>query len=118
LNHFFKRLDFGVDDFTPHGLRATGATLVREHGFGRDVVELLLAHKERNQTTAAYHHHELADERRRALQYLADPIHHLVEVHKRQLPSTERGFAGAHSANRPTAKVQLSRSGVRRSEPA
>mmetsp|Transcript_23740 Transcript_23740/g.36526 ORF Transcript_23740/g.36526 Transcript_23740/m.36526 type:complete len:108 (-) Transcript_23740:316-639(-) len=56
----------------PHGLRATGATLLREHGFSRDVVELLLAHKERNPTTAAYHHHELADERRRALQYLSE----------------------------------------------
>lgn len=60
LNHFFKRLHFGVDDFAPNGLRATGATLLREHGFSRDVVELLLAHKERNPTTAAYHHHELA----------------------------------------------------------
>ena len=73
-----------------HGrLRATGATLLREHGFSRDVVELLLAHKERNPTTAAYHHHELADERRRALQYLADQIHHLAEVNGQQLPSSE-----------------------------
>ena len=79
----------GVDDFAPHGLRATGATLLREHGFSRDVVELLLAHKERNPTTAAYHHHELADERRRALQYLSDQIHHLAEVHRRQLPSAK-----------------------------
>jgi integrase len=69
-SHLFKRLDFGVDDFAPHGLRATGATLLREHGFSRDVVELLPAHKERNPTTAAYHHHELADERRRAVSML------------------------------------------------
>lgn len=94
LNHFFKRLDFGVDDFAPHGLRATGATLLREHGFGRDVVELLLAHKERNSTTAAYHHHELPDERRRALQYLADQIDHLAEVHTRRLPVPEAGVEG------------------------
>lgn len=77
LNHFFKRLDFGVPDFSPHGTRGTGATLLREHGFGRDVVELLLAHSERNKTAAAYHHHELADDRRRALQYLADQIDRL-----------------------------------------
>jgi len=93
LNHLFKRLDFGVDDFAPHGLRATGATLLREHGFSRDVVELLLAHKERNPTAAAYHHHELTDERRRALQYLADQIHHLAEVHGRQLPSAGSSVA-------------------------
>lgn len=41
----------------------------------------------------AYHHHELADERRRALQYLADQIHHLAEVHRRQLPSSEISVA-------------------------
>jgi hypothetical protein len=74
LNHFFKRLDFGVSDFSPHGLRGTAATLLREHGFGRDVVELLLAHSEKNATVAAYSHVELAAERRRALQFLADRV--------------------------------------------
>ena len=78
LNHFFKRLDFGVPDFSPHGTRGTAATLLREHGFSRDVVELLLAHAERNKVTAAYHHHEMAEERRRALQYLADQIDRLA----------------------------------------
>lgn len=78
LNHFFKRLDFGVEEFSPHGTRGTAATLLREHGFGREVVELLLAHAERNHTAAAYHHHELPEERRRALQYLADQIDRLA----------------------------------------
>jgi integrase len=80
LNHFFKRLDFGVPDFSPHGTRGTAATLLREHGFSREVVELLLAHAERNKVTAAYHHHEMADERRRALQYLADQIDRVAQV--------------------------------------
>ncbi|ANB73775.1 integrase [Paraburkholderia phytofirmans OLGA172] len=74
LNHLFKRMDFGVAEFSPHGTRGTAATLLREHGFSRDVVELLLAHTERSQTAASYHHHELEAERRRALQYLADEI--------------------------------------------
>jgi integrase len=74
LNHLFKRLDFGVPEFSPHGTRGTAATLLREHGFSRDVVELLLAHNERSQTAASYHHHELEADRRRALQYLADEI--------------------------------------------
>lgn len=74
LNHLFKRLDFGVPEFSPHGTRGTAATLLREHGFSRDVVELLLAHTEKSQTAASYHHHEMETERRRALQYLADEI--------------------------------------------
>jgi integrase len=78
LNHFFKRIDFGVPDFSPHGLRGTAATLLREHGFGRDVVELLLAHSETNATVAAYSHMELAADRKRALQYLADRVEMLA----------------------------------------
>ena len=78
LNHFFKRIDFGVPDFSPHGLRGTAATLLREHGFGRDVVELLLAHSEKNATVAAYSHIELAAERKKALQFLADRVEELA----------------------------------------
>jgi integrase len=78
LNHFIKRMDFGVMGFSPHGTRGTAATLLREHGFGRDVVELLLAHSEKNQSVAAYSHMELAPERKRALQYLADYIEKLA----------------------------------------
>lgn len=74
LNHFFKRLDFGVPEFSPHGTRGTAATLLREHGFGREVVELLLAHSEESATVAAYTHAEHAAERKRALQFLADRI--------------------------------------------
>ncbi len=80
LNHLFKRLDFGVDGFSPHGTRGTAATLLREHGFGRDVVELLLAHKERSQVTASYQHHELVSQRREALQFLADRIDELTAI--------------------------------------
>ncbi|MBB2485436.1 tyrosine-type recombinase/integrase [Mitsuaria sp. WAJ17] len=72
LNHFFKRMDFGVPRFSPHGFRGTAATVLREHGFGRDVVELLLAHAERDATVAAYSHVELNPERRRAMQFWAD----------------------------------------------
>ena len=61
-----------MPEFSPHGTRDTAATLLHEHGFGRDVVELLLAHSEKSATVAAYSHMELAADRKRALQYLAD----------------------------------------------
>lgn len=38
--------------------RGTAATFLREHGFGRDAVELLLAYSEKNATAAAYSHME------------------------------------------------------------
>jgi integrase len=77
LNHFFKRMDI-APDFSPHGTRGTAATLLREHGFGRDVVELLLAHSEKDASVAAYSHMELAPERKRALQFLADYVEKLA----------------------------------------
>jgi len=77
-DHFLTRIDFGVPDFSPHGRRGAAATLLREHGFGRDVVELLLAHSEKNATVAAYSHMELAADRKRALQFLADRVEALA----------------------------------------
>lgn len=44
------------------------------------MVELLLAHAERNKATAAHHHHEMADERRRAILYLADQVDRLASA--------------------------------------
>lgn len=73
LNHLFKRLDFGVPEFSPHGTRSTAATILRENGIRRDVVELLLSHTEKG-VAAHYHHHELAKERAEALQWWADEI--------------------------------------------
>ncbi|CAG9250028.1 tyrosine-type recombinase/integrase [Paraburkholderia caribensis] len=73
----FRRLEGVPRDFSPHGLRGTGATILREHGFRRDVVELLLSHVEKG-VAGAYHHHELAEERRVALQHYADLIDSLA----------------------------------------
>jgi integrase len=77
MTFFFKRLKDVPTDFTPHGLRGTGATILREHGYRRDVVELLLAHTEKG-VAGAYHHHELEKERREALQFYADLIDKLA----------------------------------------
>ncbi|RZF31339.1 DUF4102 domain-containing protein [Paraburkholderia sp. UYCP14C] len=73
MTFFFKRLEGVPSDFTPHGLRGTGATILLERKHRRDVVDLLLAHTEGG-VSAAYFHHELEDERREALQFYADLI--------------------------------------------
>ncbi|MYN14465.1 tyrosine-type recombinase/integrase [Pusillimonas sp. TS35] len=80
LNHFFKRMDFGVPDFSPHGIRGTTATLLREHGIRSEVVELLLSHAPRGQVETAYNHAELAEERKQALQFLADYLDKLSQI--------------------------------------
>ena len=62
---------------TVHGFRATASTILNEKGFRSDVVELLLAHVEKNQVRAAYNRAEYLDERRKILQWWAD---HLDEI--------------------------------------
>ncbi len=48
---------------TGHGFRGLAATVLREIGYNRDVVDRQLAHAERNQVTAAYVHAEYLPER-------------------------------------------------------
>ena len=59
---------------TGHGFRGLAATMLRELGYSRDVVDRQLAHAERNQVTAAYVHAEYLPERRRMMQHWADHL--------------------------------------------
>lgn len=57
---------------TGHGFRGLAATVLREMGYPRDVVDRQLAHAERNQVTAAYVHAEYLPERRQMMQHWSD----------------------------------------------
>jgi integrase len=57
---------------TGHGFRGLAATILREMGYGRDLVDRQLAHAERNQVTAAYVHAEYLPERRKMMQTWSD----------------------------------------------
>ena len=62
---------------TGHGFRGLAATVLRELGYSRDVVDRQLAHAERNQVTAAYVHAEFLPERRKMMQHWADHLEQL-----------------------------------------
>jgi integrase len=64
--------------FSPHGIRATGSTVLNEMGFRPDVIESQLAHQERNMTRASYNQAEYLQERREMMQAWADFIDSLV----------------------------------------
>jgi len=57
---------------TPHGFRATASTILNEHSFHSDVIELQLAHAERNKVRASYNHAQRLTERRAMMQWWAD----------------------------------------------
>ena len=59
---------------TAHGFRSTASTLLNEQGWNPDIIELQLAHKERNKVRAAYNRAQRLDERRKMMQAWADYI--------------------------------------------
>ena len=64
--------------FSPHGIRATGSTILHELGYRPDVIERQLAHAERNKVRASYNHAEYLPERKEMMQAWADYLDALV----------------------------------------
>ena len=59
---------------TVHGFRATASTILHEHGFNSDHVEMQLAHVEGNKVKAAYNHAQYLKERADMMQWWADHL--------------------------------------------
>jgi len=73
LNASFRRMGFGKDEVTAHGLRATASTLLNECGlWSPDAIERALAHGESNATRGAYHRGLHWEERVRMAQWWSD----------------------------------------------
>lgn len=82
INHQLARLraDGSIPlDFKPHGLRSTASTMMNEHGIAPDVVETILAHKEKNATRGSYNHATYVKAVTAALQWYADHLDKLVK---------------------------------------
>jgi integrase len=72
VNAALRRLGYTGDEMTGHGFRALASTCLNEQGFAPDVIELQLAHKERNKVRAAYNRAERLAERVKMMQAWAD----------------------------------------------
>jgi integrase len=72
INAALRRLGFPKDQMTGHGFRTMASTMLNEQGFPPDVIELQLAHKDRNKVRAAYNRSERLAERRKMMQAWAD----------------------------------------------
>ena len=82
INHLLSRLKAAGScpvDFAPHGLRSTFSTLSNEGGIVPDVVEVCLAHQERNAVRAAYNRAKYAPQCKEALQWYANRIDQIVK---------------------------------------
>jgi integrase len=67
-----RRMGFAGTDMTCHGFRSTASTLLNEQGWHPDIIELQLAHQERNKVRAAYNRAQRLPERRKMMQAWAN----------------------------------------------
>lgn len=81
LNKALEGLTFEMDPLTIHDLRRTGATLLTEHGFNRDVIEKALSH-EAVGIRAVYIVAEFAEQRKKMLQWWGDFVDAIVNESK------------------------------------
>ena len=72
LNGAIRRLGYSGEEMTSHGFRSMASTLLNEQGVHPDLIELQLAHAERNTVRAAYNRAQRLAERRTMMQRWAD----------------------------------------------
>jgi len=72
INAALRRLGYTSEEQTGHGFRTMASTLLNEQGFPPDVIELQLAHSERNKVRAAYNKAQRLPERRKMMQAWAN----------------------------------------------
>jgi len=72
VNTALKSMGFDGDTMVGHGFRATASTLLHEMGWQPEVIELQLAHRQRNQVAAAYNRSARIEERTAMMQQWAD----------------------------------------------
>lgn len=53
INAALRRIGFSHEQHTGHGFRSTASTLLNEQGWNPDLIELQLAHAERNKVRSA-----------------------------------------------------------------
>ncbi len=72
VNRALESMGYGSGEVTAHDFRATASTRLHEMGLRSDLIELQLAHVERNRAKAAYNHADHLAERRAMMQAWAD----------------------------------------------
>jgi integrase len=80
LSAALRRIGYSHEEMTGHGFRTMASTLLNEQGWNPDLIELQLAHKERNKVRAAYNRAQRLAERRKMMQAWADYLDELRHV--------------------------------------
>ena len=90
---------------TGHGFRGVASTSLHEHGFDHALIELQLAHQERNRVSASYNWATYLSERRKMMQWWADHLDQLRSgTHRRTSASWRAPNSGP---NRTQARRRI-----------
>jgi integrase len=103
VNFALRSMGYSGDQITGHGFRAMASTCLNEQGFPPDVIELQLAHAERNEVRAAYNRAKRIPERRAMMQSWADYLERL-----RLGDTTQRAAETGLLTNRTSAPIDKS----------
>ncbi|HKR44059.1 MAG TPA: integrase arm-type DNA-binding domain-containing protein [Paraburkholderia sp.] len=77
VNMALRRMGYDNETMTGHGFRSMASTSLNEHGWHPDVIELQLAHAERNKVRSAYNRAQRLPERRAMMQHWSDYLDEL-----------------------------------------
>ena len=72
MNSALRRMGYTKDEVCAHGFRSSASTILNEHGYDRDVIEVALAHQDEDETRAAYNRARYWPQRVTLLQDWAD----------------------------------------------
>lgn len=95
VNQAFRRMEFGKDVITGHGLRATASTLLNESGkFNPDAIERALSHKDADAVRGAYHRGTYWAERVRMAQWWSDYLDEIRDSKDLQQAASDLATSG------------------------
>jgi integrase len=96
MNAALRQLGFSGDEIVSHGFRSMASTRLNEMGWDPDLIELQLAHADRNEVRAAYNRAQRLVDRTRMMQAWADYLDSLLVK-----PHPHLARSGARIAVRP-----------------
>jgi hypothetical protein len=94
-------MGYSGQEMTWHGFRTIASRCLNELGWHPDLIELQLAHAERNEVRSAYNRAQRLPERRTMMQVWADYLDRLREDRTPEKPSVEQ------VANPPVGRVGI-----------
>jgi Phage integrase family len=117
VNNALRRLGYPNQEMTGHGFRSMASTLLNEQGWHPGLIELQLAHAERNKVRAAYNRALRVDERRKMMQSWSDYLDGLraganVGCRCRTQGDTLAGRLAQGGASISEGRTQCARKGI------